>query len=143
MATATVQQIIDAVVARVATVKPPTYATSLQHKRDALNRRTPLGDREDLGLWIMPGPKAIPELGEFGIKRRELPIDVLVIVQGKTADADAVQAVNDIEAAFRADQRLGGLARFCSYEFSEAPLEQGRSHIAGQQITITVTFNET
>ncbi|WP_020675277.1 hypothetical protein [Geopsychrobacter electrodiphilus] len=138
----TVSQIADAVVARLRTVKPANGYTSDLSSAVGLYRRTPLAGSETLVVFVNHGSKSNPSGSEFGLLRRELPVVAMVVAKGTNADTVVHNAIREIENAFRADPRLGGLARFCTYDYSGHEFDQAEKKEAWQSITINVTFTE-
>lgn len=139
----TVAQIVQAVADRVATVTPGNGYTSNLAGKVSLYRRTPLAGSESLAVFVNHGGKTNPDGSEFGVRRREVPVVVLVVGKGATSDAVIHAAIVDIEEAFRADPQLGGLARFCTYDFTGHEYDQAEKKEAWQSIIINVTFTET
>jgi hypothetical protein len=109
-------------------------------------RTIPMISGKLLALTV-PDPRstvpACAAAAEFGPKRRELPVECQVLAQGTTADALVIAALDNIEAAVRSDPRLGGLARFCTYEQTAPAEELGDKNMAAQTLIINVNYIET
>ena len=136
------QQIIDAVISVIRAVTPASgYSSNLADcvVRDG-GQAVALGTT--LQVEVRRGEKSIPQGAEFGLLRRELEIFVLVEGRGATADNLVSTAIDDIEAALRSDNRLGGLARWVTFDHS-APMQGYTSgEQTAQQLTLQVGFIE-
>lgn len=139
---ATVAQIVAAVAAKIATVTPANSYTSNLASKVFTYRRTPLDGNETLAVYVGHGAKTA-DGPEFGPRRRVLPVHVDVVAKGDSADSLIHDAVREIEIAFRADMSIGGVARFCTFDFSDHEIDQLEKKAAGQRLTVNVTYTET